>query len=281
MGNTRAFFATGTTVFTAAVTIIACGSDHKASPDAPVVLIDAPIDSKVIDAAPDAPSFDFSCAGNSAPAVNANVTISGAVEEIGFAGGSPTITPLSGAAVTLCKGNCNGTSNQLGSGTTNGSGDFSIGPVATGGTAIDGYARVTHTGDRTILGFPAAPVATDVTQPVITFSDTLIALLGNVGCSQQAGNGMVALFVTDCMNKPLSDSANVTVSVQQGGSNVGDPPIDAGTLSPMAAGFYLVCNVPAAAATTVGAKYMNMDLRAHDVLTTAGTTTETIVRPGY
>lgn len=281
MGNTRAFFATGTTVFTAAVTIIACGSDHKANPDAPVVLIDAPIDSKVIDAAPDGPMFDFSCMGNSAPAVNANVTVSGAVEEIGFSGGSPTIMPLSGAAVTLCKGNCQGAGNNLGSGTTDGSGDFSIGPIATGGTAINGYARVTHSGDRDILGFPAAPVATDITQPVITFQNTLITLLGNVGCTQSANNGMVAVFVTDCMSKPLSDSANVTLSVQQGGSNVGDPPIDAGTLSSMAAGFYLICNVPPGATTTVGAKYMNTSLLAHDVMVTAGTTTETIVRPGY
>jgi hypothetical protein len=280
MGNTKAIFATATTVATAALTIVACGSD-KAKPDAPIVLIDAPVDTTpVADAPPDAPSFDFSCSGNSAPAVSANVTVNGNVEEVAFNGGV-SIQPLSGADVTLCKGNCQGGANNLGSGTTDGSGNFSIGPITTGGTAIDGYARVTHTGDRTILGFPAAPVATDITQPVITFQDTIIALLANFGCSQQAGNGMVAMFVTDCMNKPISDNSNLTVSVQQGGSDVGDPPINGGQLSQMAAGFYLICNVPPAAATTVSAKYMNMDLRAHDVMTTAGTTTETIVRPGF
>jgi hypothetical protein len=72
----------------------------------------------------------------------------------------------------------------------------------------------------------------------------------------------------------------LTISVQQGGSNVGDAPIDAGAANSMAAGLFLICNVPPGT-TTVGAKYMAMDLRAHDVLTTAGTTTETIVRPGY
>jgi len=282
MGNTRALFATTTTVITAAITIVACGSDKAKTPDAPVVLIDAPIDTPAVDAAPDAPTFDFSCMGNSAPSVNANVTVSGAVEEIGFSGGSPTIAPLAGADVNLCKGNCTGGGNNLGSGTTDGSGNFSIGPVATSGTAIDGYARVTHTGDRTVLGFPAAPVAMDVTQPIITFQSALIDTYGAAfGCAQTADKGMVALLVTDCMSNPISDSANLTVSVQQGGSDVGDTPINAGQLSSMAAGFWMICNVPAGTATTVSAKYMNTTLLAHDVVVTAGTTTETIVRPGY
>jgi hypothetical protein len=89
------------------------------------------------------------------------------------------------------------------------------------------------------------------------------------------------VLVTDCNNTPISDANNLTISVQQGGSNVGDAPVSAGQLSPMAAGFFLVCNVPPGAATTVSAKYGSMDLRAHDVQVTAGTTTETIVRPGY
>jgi hypothetical protein len=278
MGNTKAIFATGATVFTAAVTIVACGSDH-AAPDAAIVLIDSPVDmAPPIDAAPDAPSFDFSCSGNAAPTPDANVTVSGTVNEVGYSGGI-TFDPLVGAAVELCTGNCMG-QNNLGSGTTDGSGGFSIGPIATGGSAVDGYARVTNTGDRTILAFPAAPVAMDIQQPIITFQDAIISALGNAGCAQDAQNGMVAMFVTDCSNAAISDSANLTISAQQGGSNVGDPPLDAGAVSSMAAGFFLICNVPPGT-TTVTAKYGTMDLRAHDVLVTAGTTTETIVRPGF
>jgi hypothetical protein len=278
MGNTKAIFATGATVFTAAVTIVACGSDH-AAPDAAIVLIDSPVDmAPPIDSPPDAPSFDFSCSGNAAPTPDANVTISGTVNEVGYSGGI-TFEPLAGAAVDLCTGNCMG-QNNLGSGTTDGSGAFSFGPIATGGSAVDGYARVTNSGDRTILAFPAAPVAMDVQQPIITFQDLIISALGQAGCDQDAQNGMVAMFVTDCSNAPISDSTNLTISAQQGGSNVGDPPLDAGAVSSMAAGFFLICNVPPGT-TTVTAKYGTMDLRAHDVLVTAGTTTETIIRPGF
>jgi hypothetical protein len=273
----RALFVTGTTVFTAAITIVACGSD-KATPDGSLVIIDSPIDMRPpADAPPDSPSFDFSCSGNAAPTPDANVTIAGSVNEVGF-NGSISFDALVGATVDLCTGDCNG-GNNLGSGTTDGSGNFSFGPLPTGGSAIDGYARVASDGDRTVLAFPAAPVAMDVQQPVITFQNTIISLLGNA-CPQDDQNGMVAMFVTDCSNAAISDSSNLTISAKQGGTSVGDPPLNAGTVSSMAAGFFLICNVPPGT-TTVTAKYGTMDLRAHDVLVTAGTTTETIVRPGF
>lgn len=281
MGNTKAIFATGTTVFTAAITFVACGSD-KAKPDAPIVLIDAPIDTPPpIDAAPDAPSYDFSCMGNSAPAVGSNVTVAGTVNEVGFdlQSQQPTFGPLGSAAMELCTGDCTG-SNSLGSGATDGSGNFSLGPITTGGSAVNGYVRMTHTGDRTILAFPSSPFAADTTQPVITFQDIIIQFGSQFGCAQQGSNGMVGLLVTDCSGQTIGDGANLTVGVQQNGSNVGDTPIDAGALSGMAGGFYLICNVPPGA-TTVTAKYNTMDLRSHDVDVTAGTTTETIIRPGY
>jgi hypothetical protein len=278
MGNKKAFFAISATALAAAGTFVACGSDKAATPDAPVVIHDSPIDTKVIDAAPDAPSFDFSCAGNSAPVPADNVTVSGIVEEVGY-NGSVTYMPLPGATVDFCTGNCTG-QNALGSGTTDGSGNFSIGPTATGGTAIDGYVKITHTGDRTIMGFPASPIAADVVQPIITFSNLVIGGLSMVGCTQSAQNGMIGVLITDCMEKPISDSSSLTISVQQNGSNVGDAPLDASALNPMAAGFFLICNVPPGT-TTVNATYSGMTLRAHDVTSSAGTTTETIVRPGF
>lgn len=279
MGNKKALFAISTTALAAAGTFVACGSDKAATPDAPVVIHDSPVDTKLIDAAPDAPSFDFSCAGNSAPAVGSNVTVTGTVNQVGLMGTTPTFGPLAGAAVDFCKGSCTGAQNNLGSGTSDGSGNFSLGPVDTGGTAIDGYVRVTHTGDRTILGFPASPFAADGIQPVITFVDTIIQFGNAFGCPQTAGNGMIGLLVTDCNNQPITASG-VTVAAQQGGSDVGDPPVDASALNQMAAGFYLICDVPPGT-TTVTATYNGMTLRAHDVTTTAGTTTETIIRPGF
>lgn len=279
MGNTKAIFATGATVFTAAVTIVACGSDH-AAPDAAIVLIDSPVDmAPPIDAPPDAPSFDFSCSGNSAPTAGSNFTVTGNVQEVALQGTQPSIGPLADAAMTLCTGSCSG-GNNLGSASTDASGNFSIGPNATMGSAVDAYVRMTHTGDRTVLAFPSSPFTGDTVQPIITFQDIIIQFGSQFGCDQQAGNGMLGLLISDCANMPITDGSRLTISVQQNGSDVGDPPIDAGGLSQMAAGFYLVCNVPPGT-TTVGAKYDNMDLRSHDVETTAGTTTETIVRPGF
>jgi hypothetical protein len=286
MGNTKAIFATGTTVFSAAVTIIACGSDHQAKPDAPgMVVIDAAVDSpSSIDAPGSASGVDLSCIGNSAPTPNSTVTITGSVNELGLSSTFMfTFGSAANATLKLCTGNCLGT-NALGSATSNGSGDFSIGPVTTGGTAIAGYVRMTRTGDRTILGYPASPFAMDAVQPMITFQDTLIALVASSGsahgCPQAAGNGMVGLMVVDCSGKPISDATKLTVAVQQGSNTVGDAPISASALSSMAAGFYLICDVPPGN-TTVSAKYNNMDLLGHDVNVTAGTTTETIIRPGY
>jgi hypothetical protein len=283
MGNTKAIFATGTTVFTAAVTIIACGSDHAAKPDAPgMVVIDAPVDSPVSIDAPvgSGSSYDFSCVGNSAPTPDSSVTITGAVEAVSVNGTTPSLGFLGSAAMTLCKGNCVGP-NALGSATTNGSGDWSIGPITTSGTAINGYVRMTHAAYRTVEAYPASPFAKNGVQPMLTFESIIITLGGSMfGCPQTTGNGMVGLLVTDCSGKPINDATNLTVAVQQGSATVGDTPISASGFGSAAAGFYLICDVPPGT-TTVSAKYNNMDLLGHDVTTTAGTTTETIIRPGY
>lgn len=283
MGNKKALFAVGTTALTAFGTFVACGSD-KAKPDAAVVH-DSPVQHDApADAGPDAASYDFSCVGNSAPSPAANVTVAGTVYEVGFSGGI-TFGGLGSASVTLCKGNCVGNQNNLGSASTDGSGAWSIGPIATNGSAVDGYVRITHTGDRSILGYPAAPIAANITQPAITFQSQLIDLGGSqFGCPQQAGNGMLGVLITDCAGKPITDG-NVVVHAQQNGSDVGDAPINASALSSMAGGFWLVCDIPvtgsAAGVTTVSVKYGNLDLLAHAVTAEAGTTTETVVRPGY
>jgi hypothetical protein len=263
-----------------------CGSSHgNKTADAP-----SGQDSKMFQDAPgfmDAPSsgFDFSCTGNPAPTTAAaNVTISGTVTEVSLNGTTPAINPLQGATVVACKGNCAGP-NKLATSTSDASGNFSDGPFATGGTPLAGYFRMTHTGDRTIYEYPAVPVTADATGvPILTFTPTIIQALALVpgGCTQNdATKGMLAVLTTDCQDQRITDSANVTLTIKQGGTVVsGTTVIDLGALSPMAAGVFLVCNVPAGV-TNVAAKYMSTTLLAHDVNVTAATTTSTEIRPGY
>jgi len=267
--------------------VAACGGG-SATPDAAIVHV---IDARAIDAAPpvdvlqpDARQFDFSCSANTAPTTGAaNVTLSGTVTEVGISGMTPTMTPLADATVDACKGDCLA-ANKLGTMATNASGAFSIGPLATGGTPLNGYLTMTHTGDRTVQVYPAEPVRADLVGiPVLTFTPALLGLLAQFGgFTQDPAKGMLIIAVTDCTDQRITDSAGIALLVKQGGTDVaGTTTIDLSPAGQMAAGLFLVGNVPVGAATSVGATYGGHTLLAHDVGVTAGTTTQTIVRPGY
>jgi hypothetical protein len=274
MGNVRLYFV---------VALAACGSS-KHNPDAMIVVHDAPPDMKIfMDAPIDAPpSFDLSCLGNTTePSTAANITVTGNVTEVG-AGIPPTFMPLVGATVDVCLGNCTGTTNNPATGTTDSSGNFSDGPWATGSTPQDVYLRLTHTGDRTVMEYPGEPLTGDFSGvPMFTIADAAVGNLALVGCTQNdMNNGMAAIAVTDCMNKPITDTANLTLTITQSGSPVGDTPISLGGVQANFKGTYLVCNVPPSTTTTVGATYKGMTFRSHDVNVVKATTTGAQVRPG-
>jgi hypothetical protein len=264
----------------------ACGSNNTNTVDAKIKIDDAPPDQKVFMDAPP-PMFDFSCIGNSPPTPNATVTVSGTVTEASVMGTTPSFNPLVGATIDACVGDCLA-GNKLTTVTTVAMGAFTAGPLTTNGTAIDGYIRMTDNGHRTSYVYPPVPLAKDLPNaPVITFSPTIIGALQILGvCTQNDGaNGLMAVVVVDCMGNPITDSGNITVSVKNGATPVGDAPFDvgavAGSMAPQAQGLFIVCNVPEAAAITVGAKYKTMDLLSHNVGVTKATTIETEVRPGY
>lgn len=262
------------------VALVAC-SGNKAKPDAPPPPIDAAPDAKPIDAPPDAPSHDLTCIGNTIGQVAATVTVSGTVTQLDVVNMQPSITMLAGATLNACKGNCQG-ANKLDTQTSDAQGAFTTKALTTGGTPLDGYISMTHTGDRTVQAYPPYPLTQNLDNvPILTFTPTALGLLSFVGCTQDAGKGMGAVIVTDCMNKRITDGGNVMLSLKQGGVEVtGTTVIDGGTLSPMGAGLFLICNVPPGL-TTVNASYSGMTFLAHDVTYTAGTTTETQIRPGY
>ncbi|HEX5060861.1 MAG TPA: hypothetical protein VFV99_15950 [Kofleriaceae bacterium] len=269
------------------VALAGCGGGGSGNVDAPLTIVDAPPDAKVwLDAPP--PEFDFSCMTNPPPTTaNANITGSGTIRRIEF-NGSIMFNPLDGASVRVCKApgapDCNTTGNQLGSTVTTANGGLWSITFPSGGQPADVYVEMTEATSRTTFAFPDQPLTMDAMADLLTFTPQVIAALSLVpnGCTQSAGNALIGLAVIDCANQPIADTANLTLSIKQGGNEVtGTTTMDLGAVNGAAAGLFLICNVPPNNVTTVGASWKGMALRPHDVKTVAGTTSQTIVRPGY
>lgn len=280
MGNMKSCFIVAT------LALAACGSD-KAKPDAPIVIIDSPpVDTPPpVDAPPDAPAYDFSCLGQPLPTTgNATDTLTVAVQEVSLNGMTPSINPLADATLNfdLCKigTNCAGQNHVTGTATTDMNGTAMFAANA-GSVALTGFVKVTHTGDRDNYTYAPAPIAKDLAVPVLTFTTTAFAganLLLQGG--QQAGNGNLALAVMDCANTPIADTANVTLSIKQGGQDVtGTKTVDLGSLQQQAAGTFIVFNV-APGSTDITATYMGMQLLTVTADVVADASTETVIRPG-
>jgi len=264
----------------------ACGDDGgAATADAAV---DSAPDAKIFMDAPP-PMFDLTCIGNSAPATaDANITLSGFAQELEV---NPltfafTQDPIVDADVKACDtAACNGPAD--GSTTTDNMGDWSIGPIATGGAPLADYLELTKTNVRTNLVFPHAPFVADQPMiPFLSFGTTLSGLIGQLysDCAD-LNDPLLFVAVTDCANAPITDTANLAITIRQGGTPVAGAMVHDLSQLPMApaqvAGLFLVCGVPANDATEVGATYNGMTLLAHTVKTIADGTTSTQVRPGY
>jgi hypothetical protein len=263
----------------------ACGG-NDAKPDALIKIPDAAIDAKIfLDAPP--PVYDLSCLGNPVlTTATATITLSGTVSEIGFdvATMMPTMTPLVGATVDACKLNCTGAANKLDTVTSIAGGVFTTAAIATNPAnhSLDGYLRINNTGDRQTFIYPPEPFRADQANiPVFTFPNTLIDTLVQFGLiTQSPGNAILGIALVDCAGTPISDAANVTLSIKQGGVDVpGTTVIDASQFSPMAGGGYIVTQVPPAV-TVVGASYKSMPFLSVTVTTVATSTIQTLLRPG-
>jgi hypothetical protein len=265
-----------------------CGDDGGAAVDAAIVSIDARPDAKeFLDAPP--PMFDFSCVNNPAPTTAAaQITVTGEVTRVEFTG-TLMFNPLDGASVRACAApgspNCSTSGNQYGTTvTTANGGTFSIGPFATNGEPVDAYVEMTESTSRTTLLFPDEPFTADANAGILTFTPQVVSALALLpsGCTQSAANGMLGFGVIDCADQPIADTANLTISVKQGGTEVqGTTVMDLGAVNGAAAGLFLICNVPPNNTTTIGATWTSMPLRSQVVKVVAGTTSQTVLRPGY
>ena len=278
MSKLSACFVVGT------LALAACGDDGGNNAVADAAIDQQSIDAKVfLDAPP--PVFDWSCESNTTPPTTtaAMITLSGIVSRV-TANPTPGIAALAGATVTACvngAANCN-VANQDGTDTSDSTGAWSIGPIVTLGAPQDDFIEMTATGMRKTYTYPDSPfVGNQANIPVLTFDSMAEGLLSSfLNCN--TSQAIVGLAVVDCARMPITDSANVMLTLKQGGATLsGYTVIDAGSLFAQAAGSFLVCGVGANAATEVSATYMGHQLLAHNVKTVAGDTTATILVPGY
>ncbi|HEY5926063.1 MAG TPA: hypothetical protein VIV11_30465 [Kofleriaceae bacterium] len=275
MGNLRACFAV------ALLALAACGEDH-AKVDASIIIQDSPpIDSKVFMDAP--PSmYDLSCLGANPPTTAADpITIGGTTQTLTMNGAMP----LAMVAVDVFRSS---SATAIASVTSDNAGAFMTGNIATGGTPVDGYVRGAKATFRTTYLYPPTVVATSLPGvPVILISNALFdALSAQIAPQDDANNGALLVLVTDCTVPQPSPIEGATLSVQQGGSDVGTV-FDLGGLAPQAAGTFFVFNVPDGA-TQVTASYNSMMFPTRTVvahkkpmgMNTEATLTVVAVRPG-
>jgi hypothetical protein len=187
MGNLR---------FAAAILVVAaCGNDHAQN------TVDAAVDSKMIDAKVwmDAPptTYDFSCyQATPGTTVDATITVTGTAGEIsqsGFAG----VADVDVSAYLV------GSNTAADTDTSVAGGDFTLGPITTGGDAVeylkglDGKTSPTY---RTTFLYPPNPLrSTFDGLPVPMIEQSLVDTLGGfIGQQMDTNNGMLFIAVNDC-----------------------------------------------------------------------------------
>lgn len=287
MGNLRASLSVA---LFALIAPAACGNDSASTPVDALTIVDAADPDAAIDAPPPpdaAPVYDFSCVSNAAPTTApATITLAGTVQEVylDLSTFQPGIRNTQGANLTACVANCSGQDNLGSAGPTPANGTFTTPGLDTGGTPLDGYLKVTKSGNQATWIYPAYPLSTNLAGiPALMMASLIYNNLGQAGVTQTAGNGIVAAFLTDCANTPVTGA---TVTVTRNGQMVGAAVQDASTFGSQAAGGYLAFDVPPEAAndapaTVISATYDGTTFLTRTVRTVADTLSIAQVKPGY
>lgn len=252
--------------------LAACGGNGSSNADALIIVPDAAPDARPIDAPPDAPSYDFSCVTNPAPATGVN--------PLSVAGGATDINLQTMMAEPVDMVNVDafrvGQSQSVATTVTDTAGAWTVSIPNTAATPVDGYIRAAKGGHRTTYLYPPAPMAANIANaPILLLSTTTFNIIVQVvaNTTQDPGKGTLGLAVVDCANMPI---AGATIAVTQNGTAVGNF-FDASLLQP---GASLTFDVPPGK-TDISVSYNGTNFRARAVDVFAGSTTTTIVRPGF
>ncbi len=217
------------------------------------------------------PAPGFECLGAPIPmTAPATIVVSGQILQDAL---SPTA--LGGAIVTAFR---TGDTTTLAADTSLSSGAYSV-SLSSGGTPIDGYLRVTHSGQVDTYAYPALPLFANLTTNILMPTTNELTFLGlAVGVTQAAGNGFIGVIVKDCNGTTI---AGATVSTNPPGTvkyNSGSTPSSTAT-STSSDGVAYVFNVPPAPNVTVMANAGGNVLHQHVVNARPDVVTLTEIQP--
>jgi len=216
------------------------------------------------------PPAGFGCLGAPLPtAAPALVAVNGQIR-------ANALTPnaLSGAIVTALRV---GATDTLAVDTSDTPGMYSV-SITTGGTPVNGYLKVTHSGQLDTYAYPAVPLADNLTTNVLMPTSDELALLGAaVGVTQAAGNGFIGVIVKDCLGATVAGATVSTTPASTVKYNSSSTP-SANATSTSSDGIAYVFNV-APGDVTVRASASGFQLHQHVVNARAGTVTLTEIQP--
>jgi len=216
------------------------------------------------------PTPGFECLGVPIPTTApATVVVSGQIRANAF---SPTA--VSGAIITAFR---TGNATLLVADTSDTPGFYSL-SIATGGTPVDGYLQVTHSGQLDTYAYPSRPLFADLTSNVLMPTSNELVFLGTaVGVTQTAGNGFIGVIVKDCNGTTVAGAQVFTTPPGTVRYNSGSTPSGSAT-STSSDGVAYVFNVPAGNAIVQSNAAGNV-LRQHTVNARADVVTLTEIQP--
>ncbi|HXM39283.1 MAG TPA: hypothetical protein VN908_11575 [Gemmatimonadales bacterium] len=184
-------------------------------------------------------------------------------------------TPLAGALVEAFR---TGNATALASMTTATDGKFKL-TIATGGTPLDGYVRVSKASYIDTYAYPPAPLVANFSQSLLVLTSLEFNALHNAaGVTHTAGTGSIAVLVTDCTGAAVTGATVSTVPAGTVRYSSGGLPSSSATVTASDGAAY-VFNV-AAGDVTVRADSGSKTLRAHIVNARADAITITAIAPG-
>jgi len=214
------------------------------------------------------PDARFACIDDTLPS-----TAPGTINVTGQTKGNAiSPTALGGVEILASTG-----SDTLAADTSNTPGFYAL-TIATGGTPVSGFLKLTKSGYLAAYAYPSRPLAADAVNNVLLLTSSEFSFLAAlVGVTPVAGDGFIGVVVKDCQGNPISGATVTTTPAGTYRYNSGSTPSSTAT-STAADGVAYVANVTAGN-VTVQANAGGHALRQHIVNARADAITLTEIQP--